>query len=145
MIHWQGIIIHHSADPDGNGLDFDNEYEFHTRVRHWPDIGYHALNEINEGYIINVIGRPMDNFGIHCRGKNHSHLGFCFVGNFDLVPGPSDARILSAVCRVLVPWVKIYNIPLENIQPHREYCDTSCPGRLFRWDKLIAEIKNGLS
>jgi len=138
------LIIHHSADPDGNGLDFDDYLDFHTRIKLWPDIGYHALNEEVESNVINIYGCPLTKPAIHCPGMNSKALSFCFAGNFSLKPGPSDKRILEAVHRVIIPWIKFYKIPLENIQPHRKYIKTQCPGILFRWAKLIEEIKNGI-
>jgi len=138
------IIIHHSADPDDQGLDFDNYLNFHTQIRKWKDLGYHAVNEQVEGHSINIFGRPFTMVGAHCRGMNAKSLGFCFAGNFNLGPGPSDARIIDAVRRVIVPWMIICKIPIQKIKPHREHGKTDCPGKRFRWDKLIGEIKNAL-
>ena len=143
---WQGILVHHSADADDYGLDFDNELDYHTRIKLWKDLGYHALNEEVEGHVVNIFGRPMTQEGAHCpvQGMNFKMLGFCFVGNFSKTPGPSDRRIIDAVRRVIIPWMIYYDLPVERVLPHRRYMKTECPGKLFRWDKLIGEIKNAV-
>lgn len=141
------IIIHHSADPDDYGLDFDDYLDFHVRIKRWRDIGYNAVNEEVEGEVINIFGRPPTMPGAHCPANymNFRSLGFCFAGNFSKKSGPSDARILSATQRVIIPWMIDYDIPIEHIRPHRYYMKTECPGKFFRWDKLIAEINGALN
>lgn len=141
---WSHLLIHHSADPDDYGLDFDNYLDFHTRVKIWEDLGYHGVNEDVEGHSINIFGRPLTMQGAHCRGMNTKALGFCFAGNFSLGPGPSDRRIIDATRRVIIPWMIYFNILIEKVEPHRKRGKTECPGTFFRWDKLIEEIKNGL-
>lgn len=142
--NWSHLIIHHSADKDDLGLDFDNYLDYHVRVRMWQDLGYHGVNEEVEGHSINIYGRPFTRIGAHCRGMNSKSLGFCFAGNFNLEAGPKDARIIDAVRRVIVPWIMYWDIPVEKISPHRKYAKTDCPGKLFRWDKLIKEINIGI-
>jgi hypothetical protein len=45
---------------------------------------------------------------------------------------------------VIIPLMVYHKIPLENVIKHSDRSATACPGRYFRWDKLIAEIRNGL-
>lgn len=145
IINWEYIIIHHSAGTDDNGLQFDNERDFHTLIKEWRDIGYHFINEMVEDNSINIVARPLTMKGAHCKGiMNVKAMGFCFLGNFEEKRGPSDRRIIEAVRRVIVPFMHINEIPIENVAPHRKYSKTACPGKYFRWDKLIAEIENGL-
>jgi N-acetylmuramoyl-L-alanine amidase len=138
------VIIHHSADKDDYGLDFDNYLDFHTRVRIWRDIGYNYVNEEVEGHVINIVGRSLLIPGAHCPGMNAKSIGFCFAGNFSREAGPSDKRIHDAVRRVIVPCMVYHNIPIEHVMPHRAYAKTECPGNFFRWSALIKEIKETL-
>lgn len=140
------MIIHHSAAQDDNGLDYDNYLDFHVKVRLWLDIGYNAVNEEIEGRSVNIFGRPLTIPGAHCPALRMNYLsyGFCFAGNFNKIPGPSDQRILDAVRRVIVPVMLQYNIPIDHVRPHRYYMKTDCPGKMFRWDKLIGEIKGAI-
>jgi len=142
---WQGILLHHTADPDDYGLDFDNELDFHTRIKLWKDLGYNFINEEVEGHSINIVGRPLTMPGAHCLKLNAKYIGFAFEGNFSKISGPSDRRILDAVRRVIIPLMIYYDLPVEKIEPHRKYYKTECPGKFFRWDKLIGEIKAGVN
>jgi len=141
--NWEYIIIHHTASTDDNNLQFDNERDFHELIRGWQDIGYHFVNEAVEDNAINVVARPLTMMGAHCKGMNEKAIGFAFIGNFDKERGPSDRRIIEAVRRVIIPLLKYFDIPIENIKAHRDFNATDCPGKLFRWAKLIGEIRNG--
>lgn len=143
-INWQYIIIHHSAEIDTPALDYDNYLTFHQNILKWRDIGYHIVNEEVEKKVINIMGRPLTEIGAHCRMMNDKAIGICFAGNFNLVNGPSDQRIKDCVRRVIIPLMKIYSIPIKNILPHRDFARTDCPGKIFRWEVLIREIKNGI-
>lgn len=143
ITNWEYVIVHHSAGGDDNGLQFDDERDFHILIKEWKDIGYHFVNELIEDDIINVVARPLTMRGAHCGGMNSKAMGFCFLGNFEEKRGPSDRRILEATRRVIVPFMHIFQIPIENVGPHSRYNNTACPGKYFRWDKLIAEIANG--
>jgi hypothetical protein len=143
-VNWQYIIIHHSAEIDTPYLDYKSYYTFHTNVLKWCDIGYHVVNEEVTDNIINIFGRPLTQIGAHCRTMNEKAIGICFAGNFNEMAGPSDARLTDCVRRVILPLMAIYKIPLKNIRPHRDFARTDCPGKLFRFDALLKEIKNGI-
>ena len=138
------IIIHHSESADHGTLDKDDIRRWHTQGNKWSDIGYNLVIEQVEDDIEVILGRMPDRVGAHCvdGGMNHTSLGVCLVGNFDLTPPPQDqwdkaVEVVSSYCRLLL-------IPAENVRGHREYSDKTCPGLLFDLDKFRAEIDRRL-
>ena len=141
MIDWKGIIIHHSLTYDSGTLSWDAIRRFHVETRGWKDIGYHAaIERIDDGYEC-LYGRPLDMHGAHTRGLNTSHLGLCFVGNYDDVE-PQAEMLQMAAKYIIRPWIKLFTIPLDKIEPHSEYANKSCPGRLFPMQRLRDMISN---
>jgi hypothetical protein len=102
----------------------------------WDEIAYNAgLELVGSDYVIQM-GRPWDWIGAHTLGHNGKSLGFCFVGNFDLV-APEPARLAAAV-PLLSFWMRHYNIPKDRILFHREVNQTDCPGTMFSKDMILA-------
>ncbi len=124
------IIIHHSATKDSISVSWSAIRRYHMFTRGWSDIGYHAGAEIVGTDVECFYGRPADREGAHTQGQNHSSLGFCFVGNYDLIE-PDPMMLAVAAQRVLAPWCRLYKIPVSEIHGHREYANKSCPGELF--------------
>ena len=95
----------------------------------WYEIGYHAgIEQVGDEYII-MAGRPLNMQGAHTEGMNRRALGFCFVGNFDLVaPKP---EILVRAAPYIRGWMEAFNIFQENIHGHCDYAKKTCPGKLF--------------
>ena len=75
---------------------------------------------------------------------NNVGLHVCCVGNYDLTPPPTGL-IECLIRRVVVPWMRRYGIPPENVIGHRDaglmagfdwrkgqY--KTCPGKLFSLD-----------
>ena len=60
---------------------------------------------------------------------NNIALGFCFIGNYDLVE-PSIKMLVRAVPH-LRSWMEIFKIPVNNVTMHRDYSTKTCPGRKF--------------
>lgn len=127
MQNWTHVLIHHSASPDHDGLDFDEIRKYHLNVNNWQDIGYHFLMEQADGMVIVVQGRPLTMTGAHSPGMNDKAIGVCVVGNFEITE-PSPTIIEALVDRVLVPQCRIWNIPAVNIHGHRDHRKTLCPG-----------------
>jgi hypothetical protein len=123
------IIIHHSGGTDSNPLtDTSNQTfeiikQWHILLG-WGDIGYHWVIEKN-GKIIQ--GRKESEEGAHCIGYNTKSIGICVVGNFDLTfPTRQQEESLK---RLLIEIRERYNIPVENIVPHREFSNKTCYGK----------------
>lgn len=123
------VVIHHAAVPDTTSLQFAAIRRFHMEDRAWVDVGYHAGIESVGGELVCWFGRPAQWQGAHCPGYNQKSLGFCFVGDFSTIP-PPDALLEEAAKRVLAPWCKQYDIPVERIVPHKQLRATDCPGVL---------------
>jgi hypothetical protein len=129
------IVVHHSATPDGRTFSWHAIQHYHTKVRGWDDIGYHAGIELIGDKYLCLFGRPDVVVGAHTYGFNQNSLGFCFVGNFDDA-APCESRLRTAARRVLVPWAVRYDIPLMRIKAHRDFSDKTCPGLMFHMDVL---------
>jgi len=129
------IILHHSLTKDGQVVNFNAIHRYHTYTLGWADIGYHIIIENQRGMVNAILGRMLDEIGAHCLGMNTKSIGICMVGNFDVDPPPGE--IWNKCLRVCRSFMKIYNIPKENVQGHREYASyKSCPGDLFDLDKF---------
>jgi len=82
--------------------------------------------------------------GAHTAGANFDSLGFCFVGDYDKVD-PTPEMLSVAARRVLAPWVVQFGINLENIKPHNDFSNKSCPGKLFDMGDLRSMVEAALS
>lgn len=141
------IIIHHSETKDGQAKDWESIRRFHIESNGWSDVGYHYGVERVRGSITTFPGRPENREGAHCRaaGMNAKSLGICVVGNYDLIPPDDD--LVTALVRLVVPLMKVYNIHASRVLGHREtyaldkkwsdYMKT-CPGLLFDLDAFRA-------
>ena len=124
------IIVHHT----GGGLIGDTSKIFNSvRQSHinrgWGDIGYHWFIERN-GDIVQ--GRAENRAGAHCKdgGMNFKSIGICLAGNFER-QNPTEAQLRSLEIK-MHDIMNRYNIPPENVLPHREPAKvgtrTVCPG-----------------
>ena len=137
------IIIHHSATKDSGTLSWAAIRRYHTHNNGWLDIGYHAgIELINYEYEC-LYGRPDTMDGAHTAGANHESLGFCFVGNYDQI-APTPEMLAAAARRVIAPWVKAFGISLDNIKPHRDFSQKTCPGKLFDMGDLLSMVEAAL-
>lgn len=142
VLRWSEIIFHHSAGPDGYGLDFDSILAWHTnpppRGRGWADIGYHYIVEKLMDKTRILVGRPETMDGAHCPGHNEAAIGICFVGNFTTEP-PWASTLEEAARRLVLPLRSRYGIPRERLYLHREASakPTDCPGAAFTRDLML--------
>jgi len=136
---WEGIIIHHSLTRDSQTVSWSAIRNYHETVKGWRTVGYHAGCEIVGGNYEVLMGRPIDWQGGHTRGQNSTHLGLCFVGNYD-EKEPSTAMLIVACERIIRPWQKLFNIPTEKIEPHRQYANKTCPGSQFDIHRLYSVL-----
>lgn len=86
------LIVHCSATPEGQSLDFEACRNDHLLHRDFSDIGYHFYltrdGEIHRG-------RPLEKMGAHCRGHNRHSIGICYEGGLDKQGAPKDTRTLE--------------------------------------------------
>jgi len=129
VVNWSHVLIHHSATPDTPMVETHGYRKYHTEARGWRDLGYAYVVELAGHDYAMLAGRPLSWPGAHCRGMNTQAIGICLAGDFSVVPPPiaqqrCAARHVAALC-------DLFNIPTENIQGHRDYRATECPGRMF--------------
>lgn len=123
------IIVHHTGgsetDPlaDTSHHTFEIVKQYHLSLG-WEDIGYHWFIEKDGGV---REGRDEDYHGAHTKGMNTRSIGICLAGNFDLtLPTKAQAGSLTGL---LIALTEKYNIPMENILPHRHFANKTCYGR----------------
>ncbi|MDR1946615.1 MAG: N-acetylmuramoyl-L-alanine amidase [Desulfovibrio sp.] len=71
------IIIHCSATPPSADIGAAEIRGWHVQGNGWKDIGYHGVIR-RSGELES--GRPMDQPGAHCAGRNAHTVGICLVG-----------------------------------------------------------------
>lgn len=94
--------------------------------------GYHKL--VSNGKVYRY--REDNEEGAHCnevvngQSINFQSIGICWGGDGDIeIPNPADMQLLRNEVQY---YMKLYNIPLENIFPHRHFKKTkTCPGSLL--------------
>jgi N-acetylmuramoyl-L-alanine amidase len=118
------IIIHCSATPEGRDVCTDTIRQWHLD-RGWRDIGYHYVIEL-DGSI--VTGRPIEQVGAHCKGKNRNSIGICYVGGVDKDMKPKDTRTpdqKDAMQSLLFDLTD--NFAGATIHGHNEFSNKACP------------------
>ncbi len=136
MNNWTHIMIHHSLTRDSATLSWDAIRDYHVNTNRWRDVGYHfGIEKVNTNYEC-LVGMPLNEKGIHCKGMNSKAIGICCVGNYDLIE-PENKMLTLLAYRVIRPLMYIYSIPIENIVFHNEYSSKTCPGRMFDKQVLI--------
>lgn len=121
------IILHH-ADMNGSIEDIN---QVHLNDG-WTMIGYNYYIR-KDGTIWE--GRPVDAIGANCYGQNASSIGICFEGNF-MTDIMAEAQYNSGVelCKYLIQQYPA----IKEINGHKHYYNTDCPGANFPLDKMIA-------
>lgn len=121
------IIVHHTADGSLQS-QFQKVNDYHKQK--WEAIsdlgyyvGYHYFIE-KSGSVIQA--RKEDEMGVHCYGENDASIGIALAGNFDYQL-PTANQIVS-LCKLIDYLVKKWQIPANNIFPHRKFKPTSCYG-----------------
>ena len=71
------IIIHCSATRPSQDIGFEEIDRWH-RARGWLSCGYHKIIRRKNGTIQQ--GRPDEEVGAHCRGRNHDSISIVMIG-----------------------------------------------------------------
>ena len=139
------LIIHHSggtdADPlaDSSNFTFEQCNELHKeRFNFISSLGFYVGYQYyieKDGTLKQ--GRADNEEGAHCIGYNTSSIGICLAGNFDATL-PTDAQVVT-LTKLLKEKSVQYNIPKENIVPHRKFAQKTCYGRKLadNWASLL--------
>ncbi len=135
--HWQSIVIHHSATPNGNMAIFDR---WHREENHWDGVGYDFVigngTDSPDGLVEVTFRWHQQIAGAHCKTPgnwaNENAVGICLVGNFDeSLPSDAQMRSLAQLVRYLS---ERYRISSPQIYGHNSTPGartTNCPGRHF--------------
>lgn len=119
------IIIHCSATPEGRDIGAQHIIKVHVYENGWSTIGYHFVVR-NSGEV--EVGRPLGAVGAHCKGKNATSVGICYVGGLDAHGRPKDTRTdaqkrslkeLIGALRARFPDAKVFG--------HRDFAPKACP------------------
>ncbi|MET7638223.1 N-acetylmuramoyl-L-alanine amidase [Streptomyces sp. NPDC005438] len=142
------IVVHHTADP-GNSEDYSLEHakqiardiqNFHMDGQGWGDTGQQFTNS-RGGYVLE--GRH-ESLGVvrggtqHVQGANVGNHNSEVIGieNEGIYVDVDVPQALWDSLVQLVAWIATqYDRPLENIQGHRDFNSTECPGQVL-YDRL---------
>jgi len=134
------IIVHHSADISPEP-QFDKVNLYHKK--RWSFIsefgyyvGYHYFIE-QDGAVMHA--RADNEEGAHTIGQNTQSIGICLAGNFNIETPTAQQR--NALCRLLEQLLESWQIPDNEIYPHRAFAQTNCYGTMLAddWAKLTYE------
>lgn len=128
------IILHHAAAKECSPEDI---HQWHLNQT-WSGIGYHFVVRKN-GQIFR--GRPEDAVGAHTSNFNSTSIGICFEGDFRSEE-PTNIQIEAG--KELVAYLK-QKYGINIVKRHCDLNNTSCPGRLFPFDKVAnGEVEENL-
>jgi hypothetical protein len=148
---WKGVVVHHSATPDGTTRDADGIIKYHTSYRidykivtkdeferrkaigdgkvfelPWKACGYHFMCEYTGKELVLIPGRPLWMVGAHAGHPksnefNIDYIGFCVIGNFDEALPPKEKFLFAAA--VCKSLMKTFSFTREKVLGHRETFD----------------------
>lgn len=123
------IIIHH---PEFYGSV--EELNSIMRTMGYSMIGYNYYIR-KDGSIWQ--GRPVNATSANCYGQNHSSIGVCFEGNYNKDKTMYDVQFNAGV--ELIKYLKV-NYKINEVNGHKHYKNTDCPGRYFPLQKILNAI-----
>ncbi len=143
---WQSIVLHHSATRGGNVASID---AVHRRQKDrwgnpWLGIGYHFVvgngRQMADGEIQPTFRWSKQLPGAHAGERNYNEhgIGICLIGNFD-ESAPTDKQ-MAAVRGLTKSLAQRYAIPRQRVLRHLDVQTTLCPGRLFPWEQVVADV-----
>ncbi len=141
---WAGIVIHHSATPNGNMAIFDR---WHRDGNQWDGVGYDFVigngTDSRDGAIEVTFRWREQKIGAHCKTANNwsneNTIGICLVGDFEQT-APSSAQMQS-LAQLVGFLQQRYHIPLNRLYGHNSVPGarfTECPGSHFSFPDLHA-------
>jgi len=133
------IIIHCAATPENKSFTSKDILRWH-KERGFRTIGYHYV-VLLDGTVES--GRPLAQEGAHCKGRNGTSIGICYIGGVDNRGKPKDTRTpkqksaLLDLCKEML--VKYPSI--TKISGHNQYAAKACPSFDVRKDALGKLVK----
>lgn len=119
------IIIHCSATREGKDFRTADIDRWH-RQQGFNSIGYHFV-VYRDGSV--HVGRPIDQQGAHCKGRNATSIRVCYIGGLDADgKRPKDTRTeyQKKALKALLTLLKL-RFPNAEIRGHRDYAAKDCP------------------
>ena len=144
---WNSIVLHHSATAVGDvaSIDAVHRAQKDRFGNPWLGIGYHFVigngRKMADGEIQPTFRWSKQLPGAHAgtRSYNEHGIGICLIGNFE--EAAPTARQLVAVGNLMKTLAERYAIPREQVLRHRDVQATACPGRLFPWEQVMADLR----
>lgn len=120
------IIIHCSATPEGRNNTVEDLRRWHKEGNGWKDIGYHYVIHL-DGSIHK--GRPDEEQGAHCVGKNSTSIGVCYIGGVAKDGKTAKDTRTKEQKASLIRLLKHLRLRYPNavIRGHRDYARKACP------------------
>ena len=119
------IIIHCSVTREGKDFRAADIDRWH-RQQGFKSIGYHFV-VYRDGSV--HAGRPIDQQGAHCKGRNATSIGVCYIGGLSADGNkPEDTRTENQkkALMALLTLLKL-RFPNAEIRGHRDYAAKDCP------------------
>lgn len=82
-------------------------------------------------------GRPVNVTSGNCYGQNNHSIGVCFEGNYDKDTSMPDAQFAAGV--ELIKYLED-KYGIHEVNGHKHYYNTACPGKYFPLDKMLRAI-----
>ncbi|OXM83957.1 peptidoglycan recognition protein family protein [Paenibacillus rigui] len=114
------ISIHHSAVE---GATIESYANYHVNTLGWAHIGYHFVIKGDQAYQTN----DLSTFSYHTSSNNSYTVSVSISG--DLSKRPLSEVERNNLYAVILTYMSLFNIPVENVLGHNEYPsnNTSCP------------------
>jgi len=143
---WQSIVVHHSATSGGSvaAIDAVHRTQKDSAGKPWLGIGYHFVvgngQSMADGAVEATFRWREQLPGAHAgrREQNEHGIGICLIGNFDETQ-PTE-RQLASLAALLRQLSTEYSITRSGVLRHQDIQATQCPGRLFPWEQVLAEV-----
>ncbi|MBS6006869.1 MAG: N-acetylmuramoyl-L-alanine amidase [Clostridium baratii] len=85
-------------------------------------------------------GRPVNVTSGNCYGQNNHSIGICFEGNYDKDTSMPEAQFAAGV--ELIKYLK-NKYGINEVNGHKHYYNTACPGKYFPLDRMLGAIAGG--
>jgi hypothetical protein len=143
---WKSIVVHHSATSGGSvaAIDAVHRTQKDSAGKPWLGIGYHFVvgngQSMADGAVEATFRWREQLPGAHAgrRDQNEHGIGICLIGNFDETR-PTE-RQLASLAALLRQLSRQYSITRSHVLRHQDIHSTQCPGRLFPWEQVLAEV-----
>jgi hypothetical protein len=125
------MVIHH---PEAITATPEDIHAWHL-ANGWSGAGYNEYIR-KDGTVYIIRG---DNIGVQCANMNSKTYGICCEGNYDIETLMPEAQFQALVTRVIYHKSRFKN--LKDVVPHKQLCNTACPGKYFPMQKLLNTLE----